>query len=383
MFLSGPSPRTTGQDDSSTWRYAALRHLAAKGYDGIVFVPIPQDKFLHEGPAASAPWSYDAQIEWEVSARRQCDIEVYWIDRRMPSVPGLTTNFELGESLPAGKIIYGRPSDADHVRYLDHRYLSDLNTRRLTAQPLETLAATLDAALAYLDSYPLSIREGHDAEIPLHVWHHRPFREWLRSQQAVGNQVRIVVKNSFFIGNALFSMSFQAFVWVAHKSRWKTNEHVSTRADLSAVVVYARHPDLQTQHLLMVSEYRSPVRNELCRVLELPSGSSFNPQKTPLAIALSEVQEETGLVLQPEQLTYHGFYQAANTVSAHGHHLYSVEVPYSALSGLIGRQHGQAAESEIVLTHLIPLADILSHPAIDSTQIGLILRALGPTAFSA
>ncbi len=101
------------------------------------------------------------------------------------------------------------------------------------------------------------------------------------------------IKQAFFIAGKLFSAVVHVKIWVGREERYKSNEFIITRPDISAVVPFVYVPG--GWHVLLVSEFRSPVRNNCNMVVEVPSGSSFNPNKTAIEIALAELEEEVGV----------------------------------------------------------------------------------------
>lgn len=107
IFLAGPSPR--GQDHYN-WRPEALKILENIGFDGVVFVPLPRD-------GQWAP-NFDAQVEWELTYLEESSIIVFWVPRKLDTLPAFTTNVEFGMYVKSGKIILGFPEGAPKMRYL-------------------------------------------------------------------------------------------------------------------------------------------------------------------------------------------------------------------------------------------------------------------------
>ena len=56
----------------------------------------------------------------------------FWIPRKLPEMPAFTTNIEFGYWLKSGKIIYGRPNNAEKIRYLDWIYKEELKLEPLS-----------------------------------------------------------------------------------------------------------------------------------------------------------------------------------------------------------------------------------------------------------
>jgi nucleoside 2-deoxyribosyltransferase len=108
IFLAGPTPRSP---EVASWRPAALQLIEETGFDGLVYVPEP---FTH----------YITQVEWEYSHLLNCKVILFWVPRKMTTMPALTTNVEMGFWLAREphKIVYGRPPDSESNRYLDWLY---------------------------------------------------------------------------------------------------------------------------------------------------------------------------------------------------------------------------------------------------------------------
>lgn len=118
IFLAGPTPR---EKDGISWRKEACKRLEQYGFDGIVYVP--------EYSTWKQKESYIDQAMWERKALKSATIILFWIPRHLPDMPGFTTNVEFGYFLHTGKVLYGRPDDADKVQYLDWLYELDYGTK--------------------------------------------------------------------------------------------------------------------------------------------------------------------------------------------------------------------------------------------------------------
>jgi hypothetical protein len=111
IMLCGPTPR--GKDVLS-WRPAALDYLRKLKFDGLVYIPERQDW--------SVQFDYLDQVEWEFQALESAKIIVFWVPRNMKTMIGLTTNVEFGKYIDSDRMVYGRPDDAENIRYLDWMY---------------------------------------------------------------------------------------------------------------------------------------------------------------------------------------------------------------------------------------------------------------------
>lgn len=152
LFLAGPTPRSI---DIKTWRKEAIAILEQLGFDGIVYVP--------EKEYDDRTFDYDNQVFWEREVLHTADVIVFYIPRNLANMPAFTTNVEFGYWLAKdrGKVIYGRPKDAEKCKYLD--WLYQFETGR---EPSDNLRDLLISAIKLVDerkiephhfSYELSV----------------------------------------------------------------------------------------------------------------------------------------------------------------------------------------------------------------------------------
>lgn len=116
IFLAGPTPR--GQEQVS-WREDACKKLKEYGFDGVVYVP----EYSTWKPKAD----YVDQAMWEREALTEATIIAFWVPRQLPDMAGFTTNVEFGYWLHTNKVVYGRPDNAEKIKYLDWLYSLDYN----------------------------------------------------------------------------------------------------------------------------------------------------------------------------------------------------------------------------------------------------------------
>lgn len=127
IFLAGPTPR---EEKIISWRNEAVKILDKLGFDGIVYVP--------EYSTWKPKMDYMDQAMWERIALTESTIIIFWVPRKLPDMPGFTTNVEFGYWLHTGKVIYGRPNNARKIRYLDWLYEFDYNE-----EPIDNLEELL------------------------------------------------------------------------------------------------------------------------------------------------------------------------------------------------------------------------------------------------
>lgn len=114
IFLAGPTPR---DEKIEPWRTTACSILKELGFDGIVYVP--------EYSTWKPKEDYVDQAMWEREALTAASIIIFWIPRKLPEMPGFTTNVEFGYWLHSGKVLYGHPEGSPKTKYLDWLYRLD------------------------------------------------------------------------------------------------------------------------------------------------------------------------------------------------------------------------------------------------------------------
>lgn len=376
VFLAGPTPR---HPDVPSWRDVVLKHLGFSlfGLGGTVFVPEPED-------GQWDPAGYESQVEWEDAALNRADCIVFWVPRDMETMPALTTNVEFGFWANSGKVIFGYPKDAPDARrnkYLEH-HAKKLNIP--VVHTIEDLVREVDKRLPKDFS-----RSGGEAQVPLHIWQSESFQGWYRGQKAVGNTLNSAkVVWTFFSSKVV---PVRPIFWALHvnvhikaENRDKTNEAlVLSRMDISSVVLYRRdEADPENSDIVLVREFRSPVRNSAGFVYEAPGGSSFKPGEDPYTVAAHEVEEETGLKIDPDRVRALESRQLLSTMSAHKSHLFAVELMEEEVQFFrdhAGEVHGVEEDSERTYVEVLKLRDLYTSNVVDWSMMGMIHRVLfGP-----
>ena len=365
LFLAGPSPRAKEAID---WRIEAVKILEELGFDGQVFIPIPEKKF--GGGLDEAAWTYLNQIQWECESREIADRVVFWVARDIKGgMPGFTTNVEFGEDLGKGKVIYGRPEHADKCRYLDQRNEEHGNIT------YNSLRGLLEKAIKQLGAG--AERQGGEVFVPLDIWETPQFQNWYSNLKLAGNTlVGCKVLNEFRMSNKkLFSFTLHVNVWINSEQRNKTNEFVFFRTNISSVLAY--HKQENETFIVLVKEFRSPVNNSEGFVYELPGGSNFDGMKF-LQNAQHELAEETGIsISDSNRFKFINERQIAATLCTYTSSLYSVELTEDEFS--IAKQNkqafGVAGDSERTYVQIVPLSKINDYK-VDYSTLGMIFEAL-------
>lgn len=153
-----------------------------------------------------------------------------------------------------------------------------------------------------------------------------------------------------------------------------------SRRDVSCVLPYWL--DLESNQLLdtkvvLVKEFRSPVRNDQGYVFELPGGSAHVGDYSEIAV--EELHQETGLRVDVSRLQQVHNRQLQATLSTHKAMLYSVrltEAEISQAESNAGKVFGVEKDSERTYVKVKRLRDILECEDCDWSTIGMILNGI-------
>lgn len=369
IFLAGPSPRTK---DIHDWRHDALSLFEKNEFDGTVFIPVPKERFY--GKDDSPDWTYDNQVDWECKARNVSDIILFWIPRDIKNgMPAFTTNIEFGEDIHSGKIIYGRPDNAEKCRYLDKRIVE------IKENVFNDLNELIQYGITKLGKG--SIRIDGEVNVPLFIWNTEQFQSWYSSVKLNGNKLidAKLLHHAKFSNGYLFSFILWVNIWIEKEQRFKPNEFVFSRKDISVILPY--YKENNETYFVSVKEFRSAVRNNSGLVYELPGGSSLKPDIDSLINAQHELSEEIGLhVDDVSRFQYVDTKQLCATLSSHVSSLFKIELTkneFELIKKSINenKTFGLQEDTEIIYLEIIKLKEIMKYP-FDFSMIGMILGSL-------
>nr|WP_042184377.1 nucleoside 2-deoxyribosyltransferase domain-containing protein [Kibdelosporangium sp. MJ126-NF4] len=353
IFLAGPTPR---RDDVPSWRPEALAEIERQWTrDGtlVVFVPEPPDGTRYP--------SYDDQIAWEERWLDAADGILFWVPREMSTLPGLTTNIEFGRYESSGRVVLGAPETAQHVRYMQHH--ARQRGARVTSTLPETIAATLDLI------GDGASRSGGERYVPLRAWRIPTFHNWLSAQQEAGN---VLLGGRLLWIHKEFLWAFHARMRVAAEDREKRNEIVLGRPDVVSIVAYRPGGTVRENEVVLVREFRSPSCSADGYVRELPGGGVLRGE--PVAQAVHELAEETGLAVTPERLRKSQVRQVIATLSAHRVHVFCVELTENEIAQVRDNPgpHGVAEDSERTFVEVRTYGEILDNGHADWATLGVL-----------
>lgn len=362
VFLAGPTPR---EPSVASWRPAAIECLARAGYDGVVFVPEPED--------GRWPGEYDGQVEWETEALGMSDAICCWVPRDLATMPGFTTNVEFGLWAHSGKLVLGAPPTAAKLAYLL------ATAERLHVGSFSTLADTVAASVELAG--PAAERHGGERCVPAAVWATESFRSWYDAQRGAGNRLEAArLEWSYRVGpgrRRVFLWALHATMAVAAEHRTK-REVVLGRPDLAVVAALGRAATLGRTKVVLVRECRLPAASADGYIRELPGGSS-TVALAPVEVAASELGEETGLVVDSARLRPVATRQLVGPLSTHRAHLFALELTGPELDALAADSgpHGVASESERTWVEVHSIDELLGGALVDWSMLGMILEAAG------
>jgi hypothetical protein len=366
IFLAGPSLRSE-QQHLISWREKALDILDALQYDGIVFVP-------ESKTGCFDGLDYDTVTNWESKCLNIADNILFYINRNVnEGLLGLTTNDEFGYWKDSGKCILVTPPDADSVRYQE-KWATELG------MPL--YHDLYNGIKSIIDSQGEGeIRTDGLRYIPLYIYNLPQFQSWYADIKTAGNNIQEAKLLKLFKTKSghIFAYSLWANIFITKENRYKNNEFVVSRLDISACLMYYFRPDPMDCEIVLVSEFRTPVSNKEGMVYELPGGSTIKPNVDPLVLVMDEVNEETGFKLKQDKINFEGALQLAATVLTHKCHLYSYELDSYELDQLkvnSNKTFGNIEDTELTYLHVYKVKDIIDKGLLDWSNVGMILKVL-------
>lgn len=371
IFLAGPSLRP-GQEGIS-WRIKALEILEMLEYDGVVFVP------EFEGGEFDENFNWDIQVMWESKCLKIADNILFNMNRNIDNkLLGLTSNSELGYWVGSGKCVLVTPLNADKVEY------QKFQAKENKVPQFQDL---YNGIKHILDDQTSEIRMDGERFIPQEIWKLESFQDWYKSMKATGNWISDAkVLNTYRIpsNNKIFAFSLWVNIYIKAENRYKNNEFIFSRPDISSCVLYK--PDLKDKlnsDVIFISEFRSPVNNSKGMVYELPGGSSVKVGIDPKDRIIDELEEETGFKPNIHKLQFEGAKQLYSTLVTCKSYLYSYELSVFELNKIEdnikqGKTFGVAEDTELTYLHTFKIRDLLDIDIdyIDWANIGQVLKVI-------
>jgi 8-oxo-dGTP pyrophosphatase MutT (NUDIX family)/nucleoside 2-deoxyribosyltransferase len=371
FFLAGPTPRTK---DVASWRPQALEYITEiakeKNIDVHVFIPEYRN-------SRSRRISLEDMVEWDKRALNRADMIIFWLPRNLETFPGYTTNIEWGWWFRSGKVVFGAPDYAEKVDYVK------IKAREENVSIFDTLYETIMGAFAYV-GYGVA-RTGGECDVPLYIWRTPEFQSWYKDLKAAGNTLEAATVEWVFPRarndrSIPFLWVLHVHIYIANERRYKDNEVVIARPDIAAICLYKPGKTLLDTTIILIREFRSPVSSSEGFVWEIPSGShDFNPNINDKRFASKELEEETGLVIDPTRIKFVGGRQVASTLLSHKANLFAVKITEDELLAIRGQEgsvHGIAEDTERTYLEIRTLGEILKENLVDWSMLGMILSVV-------
>ena len=253
---------------------------------------------------------------------------------------------------------------------------------QLSAQP--DLASLMGAVWKMVKAG--AARTGAEREVPLMIWRTPPWGLWYESQKAAGNRLDgAKVEWTFRVGPGgafVLFWAIHADIHVTTEKRNKSNEVVIARPDVCCTLAYTPGTNMLDTEIIVIKEYRSPVRNEAGFVYELPGGSSFKPNTDVYKTAADELFEETGIRVEKSRLRKEMSRQAAASVTTHHVHLFSVKLSAGEMD--VARKcaeektaYGNEYETERTYIEIVTLREALPAGKVDFNTLGMVMQTIG------
>ena len=359
IFLAGPTPRSS---NIKSWRPDAIKYFESIGYNGIIFVPEDKNQVYN--------MDYNDQIKWEEKCLNEADCILFWIPRSQ-ELPGFTTNIEWGTWCNSGKVVIGFPKEAPNTRYLSY-YAKKYNVP-LAHNLFETINLAINNITETFDSLY------DEAKVPSYIRNTSSFQSWIETHRNAGNKLLSCrVLYNYRIKNSVFLWILKASIYIATENRIKDNEFVLARPDIVSVMMWYRNKSLLESEVVIVKEFRTPSRTLDGYVRELPGGSSFT-ENTPSEVAIDEVKEETGFILNPERLILVNERQLMSTLSSHTCKLYMVDLTLEEIEWFRSQMnisYGNIHETEKTYIEIHKIKDLINNPITDWSTLGQILSVI-------
>lgn len=222
-------------------------------------------------------------------------------------------------------------------------------------------------------------REGGEVYVPAYIWETAQFQSWYKDLVKSGNRLEKanVLYHFTTPSGFVFSYMMHVSIWVELENRFKSNEIIVSRRNVSNVIAYT------DDKIVLIKEFRSPVSNAEGFIYELPGGSSFDDAIDPLENARTEFFEEAGFYIEDKTRFSHvADRQLAATVVTHKANLYAIKLTNEEIEKIeeLGREKEENTlnirdNDEHTYTVVINREDLFKIP-VDFSTIGMIYSAI-------
>lgn len=224
-----------------------------------------------------------------------------------------------------------------------------------------------------------------ERHVPLHIWNTKQFQSWYTQLTQAGNRLDAakLLWQYKINGTFLFCYTLWVKVWIEAEKRYKENEFVFSRTDISTIlpIWVEKGANVLDSKVILIKEFRSPSRTKDGFIYELPGGSSFKESDSVGEIAAHELREETGLVIAPHRFKLLNTRQLCGTLSSHQAHAFVVnltkdEIRLAEALATKKESFGVAEDSERTYIQVRTLNQLLETKEVDWSMIGMILEGV-------
>ena len=153
---------------------------------------------------------------------------IFFNVERTETLHGFTTNVEFGKYITSARVVYYRPIESKKNNYLDK--LAIMNEVKVHDNQDEALSEVLSRVNKD------SLREKAECAVPGIIWNSGQFKQWYFNLKEAGNsladfEIKSIV--TFKANTILFGFNAWVKIWVASENRYKENEWIFSRAEVS------------------------------------------------------------------------------------------------------------------------------------------------------
>lgn len=378
IYLAGPDVQETDKskskdnDDNASWKSEAIKILKEEKFtDSVIFMP-------HNRKASDNSANTEKSINWEKKWLNAADAVIFWFPDNDANHDDIS-DAELNEYFNTWKIFVGSPAEPTEN---DKNMYLKMTIEESGGKWYTDLRTLIKDALAFIGEG--STRRGAERKVPINIWNDRTFQKW---KDGIENNNLNCEITDYTINHAIVdSVTKELFCWIIKPSihigkekRDKNNEVVIGRLAGSIICVYTKDTKLDDTRFVLVKEFRSAVKNKDGYVLELPSGA-LHEGESIIESSLSELQEETGVVLQDKDFKKVGDRQFAPTLIANTSFVYKIGITSSEMDAIEkevkDKTFGIQEETEITYVCIKTWKQILSEKQVDWSTLGILTQAM-------
>jgi len=349
IYLAGTN------SESDNWKQKALEILELLEYDGCVFISQWKDNVIIDSKK---------EYQWTETAIKMSDNHLFYFDRENDPAIVATDLYGSLKNRNTTVLVSFNDNLNDFQEYHSKHTFKDL----------------YNGLLHIVNSQTSTIRHDGERFIPQHIFNSIQFQNWYKQHKLLGNWISDAnLLFEFIIKDFTFAFILHINMFIKNENRYKNNEFIFSRTDISSCVLYKLEADIKDSKIVLISEFRTPVNNSEGIVYELPGGSSNNLKDEAKKVVEDEIFEETGFKIKINKLVNHSDRQLCSTLSTHKSALFSYELDemeFNILKLNDNKVFGNTNESEYTTVKIYTLNEILENDNIDWSNIGQIMTVM-------